>query len=55
MPTYEFEIQNCIRAQASGETRDEARVNLIDSLDEYAEQMVDGSCYVSDGKLIKED
>jgi len=30
-------------------------MKLIDSLDDYAEQMVDGSCYVSDGTEIKED
>jgi hypothetical protein len=54
MPTYEFEIQNLIKVTREGETAEEARTNLIDNLSDYSDEMLDGSCYVSDGKL-KED
>lgn len=53
MKTYKFEIQNCIRVDIEAESVEEARMKIIESLDDYAEQMVDGSCYVSDGRELK--
>jgi len=52
---YKFEIQNLITVEIEANNSEDARMKLIDSLDDYAEQMVDGSCYVSDGTEIKED
>lgn len=53
MPIYEFEIQNCIRVRSEGVDADEARMLLIENIDRYAEEMVDSSCYVSEGKRIE--
>jgi len=49
MPKFKFEIQNCIQVEAEGEDSEEARLKIIQNLDDYGDQMVDGSCYVSDG------
>lgn len=53
MGLFKFEIQNCIEVEIEGDNVEEARTALIDSLDDYAELMVDPSCYVSDGEEVK--
>ena len=56
MKRYKFEIQNLINVIQVGETRELARQTLIENLELYADDIVDGSCYVSDGiPLRKED
>jgi len=50
---YEFEITNRIVIEMEGENQDDARVKVIDNLENYSEEMV-SDCYVSDGKEIKE-
>ena len=52
MKTFIFEIQNCIKTRIMANTAEEARQNLIESLDDYGDQMVDGSCYVSNGEEV---
>lgn len=49
---FEFEIQNCIKVRVTGETAEDSRMYVINHLDDYADEMVDGNCYVSDGKEI---
>jgi len=56
MKTYMFEIQNCIQVQIAGgdnESVEDVRIRLIDNIMDYAEQMVGGSCYVSNGKEME--
>lgn len=48
--TFRFEIQNCIEVYSRGKDKEDARMRLINNLNQYAEQMVDGNCYVSDGE-----
>lgn len=50
MKIYKFEIQNCITVEMEGESSEDARMKIINNINDYAEQMVDGSAYVSDGK-----
>ena len=52
MKEYEFEIQNCIKVNMKGASREEARIKLIESLKNYADEMLDGNCYVSDGEEV---
>ena len=56
MKEYEFEIQNCITVKMTaedGEDVEGVRIRLIESLDDHAHEMIDGSCYVSDGEEVK--
>lgn len=55
MTKYKFEIQNLLTPIIEANNKEEARLILINNLQNYAEQMVDGSCYVSKGKEIKGD
>jgi len=50
MPIYEFEIQSCIRVEMEGKDSEDARIKLIDNIRQFANQMVEGNCYVSNGK-----
>lgn len=53
MKKFRFEIQNCIKVEICGDTVEEARTQLIENLEDYASEMVDGSCYVSDGEEVR--
>jgi len=53
MMKFKFEIQNCIQVIVEGESAEEARMELLENLSDYADEMVDGSCYVSDGVVLK--
>ena len=46
---FRFEIQNCIEVIVEGTNVERARIQLIDNLRDYADSMVDGSAYVSNG------
>ena len=50
MPTYTFEIQNCIKVSVVAENQDDAREDLIDNLARFADNMIN-DCVVSDGGL----
>ena len=52
MKKYRFQIQNCIDVEVEAENDVEARIELIDHLDRYADQMV-ADCCVSDGVELK--
>jgi len=54
MKKYKFEIQNCINVEIEGTDKDDARIRLIDNLEDYGDEMVDGNCYVSDGEEIQQ-
>ena len=54
MKKYVFEIQNCVKAFAWGDTKEEARQNLLNDIDNYSSEMLD-NCYVSDGEEYKGD
>ena len=49
MKKFKFEIQNCINVEIESDCKENARREIIDNLKDYAEQMVDSSCYVSEG------
>lgn len=49
MKTYVFEIQNCIKVSRIGNSVEEARRDLIDDLEDYAQDMI-VDCVVSDGE-----
>ena len=50
---FRFEIQNCIKVEICGDTAEEARLKLLNNLKDYGSEMVDGSCYVSDGVEVR--
>ena len=52
MVRFRFEIQNCIKVEIEANNQEEARMQIINNLDDYADQMVDGSCYVSNGEQL---
>lgn len=52
---YKFEIQNLINVIVEAKNKEEARLILIDNIDDYADQMVNGDCYVSDGEEVNSD
>ena len=51
---FRFDIQNCIQVEIDAETAEEARMFIIDNLSDYADDMVDGSCIVSDGVEVRQ-
>jgi len=55
MKKYRFEIQNCIDVEVEAENREEARMHLVDNTMDYAEEMCDSSCYISDGVEVKDE
>lgn len=52
MTKFRFEIQNCITVEVEGDNKEDARLWLVDNTDQYADQMVGGGCYISDGEEI---
>ena len=52
MTKFRFEIQNCIKVIIEADNKEDARMQIIENMDNYAHEMIDGSCYVSDGERI---
>lgn len=52
MVKFKFQIQNCIDVEVDADNKEDARMIVIENIGDYAEQMVDSSCYVSDGKEV---
>ena len=52
MPTYIFEIQNCIKISIDADDQDDAREDLIGNLASFADDMIN-DCVVSDGGRSK--
>lgn len=50
---FRFEMQNCIDIEIEAENKEVARMLIIENMDDYADKMVDDSCYVSEGVLLK--
>jgi len=50
MTTYRFEIQNCIQVEVEAENKENARQWLVNNKQNYADDMVDNSCWISDGE-----
>ncbi len=53
MTKFRFQIQNCIDVEIEADNKEDARMNIIENIEDYADQMVDGSCYVSNGDEIQ--
>ena len=51
MPTYTFEIQNCIKTRVVADNVIEAREDLIDNLASFADDMIN-DCVVSAGEQV---
>ena len=51
MPTYTFEIQNCIKTRVVADNLTAAREDLIDNLASFADEMIN-DCVVSDGEQV---
>ena len=51
MPTYIFEIQNCIKTTVVADNRTAAREDLIENLASFADDMIN-DCVVSDGEQV---
>jgi len=49
MPTYIFEIQNCLKTCVVSDSKTAARGDLIDILASFADDMID-DCVVSEGE-----
>ena len=54
MKKYMFQIQNCINVIIESDSVENARMWLVEHTDEYADEMVDASCYISDGEELNE-
>lgn len=52
MAKFKFEIQNCLQIVINARNKEEARMQIIDNLRDYANQMVNCECYVSDGEEV---
>jgi len=52
MPEYIFEIQSLIKVKVEADNDVEDRMDIIEHLDRYADQMVNDP-YVSGGELVK--
>lgn len=52
MKKFRFEIQNCINVEIEGDNKDDARMKLINSLEDYGDEMVRDS-YVSNGVEVE--
>ena len=53
MPDYEFEVQSLIKIRIRCDNKDDARMHLIDTIEDYAYEMM-SDCYISDGEDVKE-
>ena len=42
-----------IDVEIEADNKEDARMNIIENIEDYADQMVDGSCYVSNGDEIQ--
>ena len=49
MAKFKFQIQNCIDVEIEADNKEEARMQIIDNIKEYADQMANSST-VSDGE-----
>ena len=49
MKRFRFEIQNCIEVVVEGNTAEEARMKIMEHIDDYSDKMVDGSAFISSG------
>jgi len=49
---YRFEISNSIVINIEANSKEEARLFLVDNTGDYSSQMVDGTCIISDGEEI---
>lgn len=52
MRKYRFQIQKCIDVEIEADNEIEARIEIIDHIDKYADLMVNDP-YISDGEEIK--
>jgi hypothetical protein len=50
MKTYKFEIQNCIEVEVVADSKEDARQWLVNNKQNYADDMVDNSCWISNGE-----
>ncbi len=47
MNRYRFQIQSCVYVEVEADNEIEARINIIDHLDRYADKMIEDP-YISD-------
>lgn len=52
MKKFRFQIQNCIDVIVEAETVEEARMELVENTEDYADEMLGASCYISDGEEV---
>jgi len=53
MTKFKFEIQTCIETFVEADNVEDARMLIVDNLDDFADEMLK-TCYVSDGIEVKE-
>lgn len=53
MNKYRFQIQSCIDVEIEGDSAEEARMELIENLKSYADEMISPATYVSNGVEVK--
>jgi len=53
MKKFKFEIQNCITVEIEANNKEEARMIIVKNTYDYSDEMLGGSCYVSDGEEVK--
>ena len=52
MKVFEFEVQSYISIKIEGRSAEEARLKLLNVINEYAPDMIK-DCYISDGQEVK--
>lgn len=54
MSKFRFQIQNCIDVVIEADNKEDARMQLVENTDDYADEMLGASCYISDGEELIE-
>jgi len=52
MPTYEFEVSNCVKIRVSADDVEKARMKLIEN-EELMSGNLASDCCISDGEEVK--
>jgi len=52
---FKFEMQNLIIIEVEATTKEKARMQIVNNIEDYGDRMVYDDCYISDGEETKEE
>jgi len=53
MKSFEFEVHCSTKIIIEGDNREEARTSLVDTLKDHTDEIINGDCYIDDGREVK--